>query len=268
MTVVVVSVRRWSACTRRARRIDSSRAARTAGSRVSSAPAMTSAGTRRRGGATPSKRSAAASRARRRPRSRDGGARWGARRPARPRRRTRRAAARPAARAGVRWRPRRSTRGMTPVGSVPGVPRAMPPSLGFARRPPGCRPPGDAPPLTSRAGPVGGHDGPMAGPPAAAKQFNKVALLLAGRRFVPLWAALHHRGRRSGKEYVVPIAVIPTDTTFLIALPWGPRHRLGAQRARRRGLHDPLEGRRLRLQRARVRRPGGRSRRPRAGSPA
>ncbi len=62
----------------------------------------------------------------------------------------------------------------------------------------------------------------MAGPPAATKKFNKVALLLAGRRFVPLWAALRHRGRRSGKEYVVPIAVIPTDTTFLIALPWGP----------------------------------------------
>jgi deazaflavin-dependent oxidoreductase (nitroreductase family) len=61
----------------------------------------------------------------------------------------------------------------------------------------------------------------MAGPPAAAKQFNKVALKLAGRRFVPLWAALHHQGRRSGKEYVVPIAVIPTETTFLIALPWG-----------------------------------------------
>jgi len=61
----------------------------------------------------------------------------------------------------------------------------------------------------------------MAGPPAAAKHFNKVALLLAGRRFVPVWAALRHRGRRSGREYVVPIAVIPTDTSFLIALPWG-----------------------------------------------
>ena len=61
----------------------------------------------------------------------------------------------------------------------------------------------------------------MAGPPAAAKAFNRVALLVAGRRFVPVWASLRHRGRRSGKEYVVPIAVIPTDTTFLIALPWG-----------------------------------------------
>jgi deazaflavin-dependent oxidoreductase (nitroreductase family) len=62
----------------------------------------------------------------------------------------------------------------------------------------------------------------MAGPPAAAKHFNKVALLLAGRRYVPLWAALHHRGRRSGKDYVVPVGVVPTDATFLIALPWGP----------------------------------------------
>jgi deazaflavin-dependent oxidoreductase (nitroreductase family) len=61
----------------------------------------------------------------------------------------------------------------------------------------------------------------MAGPPAAARYVNRVALLLAGRRLVPVWAALHHRGRRSGKEYVVPIAVIPTDTTFLIGLPWG-----------------------------------------------
>jgi len=61
----------------------------------------------------------------------------------------------------------------------------------------------------------------MAGPPAAAKQFNKVAVRLAGHRFIPLWAVLRHRGRRSGNEYAVPIAVIPTATTFIIALPWG-----------------------------------------------
>jgi deazaflavin-dependent oxidoreductase (nitroreductase family) len=61
----------------------------------------------------------------------------------------------------------------------------------------------------------------MARPPAAAKAFNRVALLVAGRRFVPVWASLRHRGRRSGREYVVPIAVIPTDTTFVIALAWG-----------------------------------------------
>lgn len=62
----------------------------------------------------------------------------------------------------------------------------------------------------------------MAGPPAAAKRFNKiVALPLAGHRFFPVWAVLKHRGRRSGNEYAVPLAVIPTETTFIIALPWG-----------------------------------------------
>jgi len=62
----------------------------------------------------------------------------------------------------------------------------------------------------------------MAGPPATAKRFNKiVALPLAGHRYLPVWAVLKHRGRKTGKEYAVPLAVIPTDTTFIIALPWG-----------------------------------------------
>src|SRR5437763_15897553 len=61
----------------------------------------------------------------------------------------------------------------------------------------------------------------MAGPPRATKHFNKVALRLAGRRFLPLWAVLRHRGRKSGKEYAVPVAPIPTATSFVIALPWG-----------------------------------------------
>ena len=63
----------------------------------------------------------------------------------------------------------------------------------------------------------------MAGPPASAKQFNKVAVRLAGHRFFPLWAVLRHQGRSSGKDYTTPIAVIPTPTTFVIALPWGRR---------------------------------------------
>ena len=61
----------------------------------------------------------------------------------------------------------------------------------------------------------------VAGPPKAAKRFNRVAQPLAGRRFFPLWAVLKHRGRTSGREYAVPLAVIPTETTFIIALPWG-----------------------------------------------
>ena len=62
----------------------------------------------------------------------------------------------------------------------------------------------------------------MAGPPSFAKYFNKVAVRLAGHRFLPSWAVLRHRGRRSGKQYATPVAVIPTGTTFVIALPWGP----------------------------------------------
>ena len=61
----------------------------------------------------------------------------------------------------------------------------------------------------------------MAKPPRAAKQFNKVAARLAGRRILPLSGLLRHRGRTSGKEYSTPIAVIPTDASFVIALPWG-----------------------------------------------
>jgi len=62
----------------------------------------------------------------------------------------------------------------------------------------------------------------MAGAPAAAKYFNKVAVHLAGHRFLPLWAVLRHRGRKTGRQYAIPVAVIPTETTFIIALPWGP----------------------------------------------
>jgi deazaflavin-dependent oxidoreductase (nitroreductase family) len=61
----------------------------------------------------------------------------------------------------------------------------------------------------------------MARPPAAAKQFNRVAVRVAGHRLLPPWVVLRHRGRRSGKEYATPVAVIPTETTFVIALPWG-----------------------------------------------
>jgi len=46
---------------------------------------------------------------------------------------------------------------------------------------------------------------------------------LAGRRFFPLWAILHHRGRRSGREYAVPVAIRASADAFVIALPWGDR---------------------------------------------
>jgi deazaflavin-dependent oxidoreductase (nitroreductase family) len=60
-------------------------------------------------------------------------------------------------------------------------------------------------------------------PPANVKTFNRFAVRAAGHRFFPLWAVLRHRGRRSGTEYAVPVAVITTPDAFVIALPWGRR---------------------------------------------
>jgi len=59
--------------------------------------------------------------------------------------------------------------------------------------------------------------------PAAQRGFEPIAHALAGRRWFPLWAVVHHRGRRSGTEYATPIAVVPTrdKSLILIGLPWG-----------------------------------------------
>jgi deazaflavin-dependent oxidoreductase (nitroreductase family) len=59
-------------------------------------------------------------------------------------------------------------------------------------------------------------------PPRAAQQFNKVAMKAAGRRFMPLWALVRHHGRKSGKTYETPIAILGfTPESVYIALPWG-----------------------------------------------
>ncbi len=46
---------------------------------------------------------------------------------------------------------------------------------------------------------------------------------LAGRRFFPLWAVVHHRGRRTGSRYEVPVAIRVSDEAFVVPLPWGDR---------------------------------------------
>lgn len=52
-----------------------------------------------------------------------------------------------------------------------------------------------------------------------------VAKLLAGKPWFPIWGVMHHRGRKSGTPYSVPVAIIPTkrQDIFLIGLPWGER---------------------------------------------
>jgi deazaflavin-dependent oxidoreductase (nitroreductase family) len=56
---------------------------------------------------------------------------------------------------------------------------------------------------------------------AAARMTAPLSRPLAGRRFFPLWAVVHHMGRRSGRAYAVPVAIRVTADSFIIPLPWG-----------------------------------------------
>lgn len=58
---------------------------------------------------------------------------------------------------------------------------------------------------------------------AVARATAPLSRPLAGRRFFPLWAIVHHRGRRSGRDYAVPVAIRASADAFTIALPWGDR---------------------------------------------
>lgn len=49
---------------------------------------------------------------------------------------------------------------------------------------------------------------------------NRVMVHLAPR--APLFAVLHHRGRRSGRRYAVPINVFRHGDRYLVALTYGP----------------------------------------------
>jgi deazaflavin-dependent oxidoreductase (nitroreductase family) len=48
-----------------------------------------------------------------------------------------------------------------------------------------------------------------------------LALPLAGTRWFPLYAVLHHTGRTSGKAYSTPVVARPTPDGFMIPLPFG-----------------------------------------------
>ncbi len=81
---------------------------------------------------------------------------------------------------------------------------------------------GDA--LTDHAAPAANH--PRGADPVLLRVVRFVSRLtrpLAGRRFFPLWAVLRHRGRRSGREYAVPVGVRMTADGYFIALPFGER---------------------------------------------
>jgi deazaflavin-dependent oxidoreductase (nitroreductase family) len=56
---------------------------------------------------------------------------------------------------------------------------------------------------------------------ALTRPFNRVAMLFAGTRAMPLYGVLVHRGRRSGKTFRTPVVVRPTADGFIVPMPWG-----------------------------------------------
>lgn len=53
------------------------------------------------------------------------------------------------------------------------------------------------------------------------KRFGNPAMMkLAGRRYF-FAGVIHHKGRRSGREYATPVWAVPTTDGFLISLPFG-----------------------------------------------
>lgn len=67
-----------------------------------------------------------------------------------------------------------------------------------------------------------GVTNPLRRPPAAiSRGFNRLAMLLAGTRFLPLYGIIEHRGRRSGKAYRTPVVVKSVPGGFVVPMPWG-----------------------------------------------
>lgn len=54
-----------------------------------------------------------------------------------------------------------------------------------------------------------------------AKPFGPIARPVAGTRWFPLWAILHHTGRTSGTAYATPVVALRTGDGFIIPLPFG-----------------------------------------------
>src|SRR5256885_13534028 len=52
----------------------------------------------------------------------------------------------------------------------------------------------------------------------AARFVNPLVLLIAGRRWMPIVGILHHRGRRTGRNYSSPLGMRPSAGGFFIPL--------------------------------------------------
>jgi len=48
-----------------------------------------------------------------------------------------------------------------------------------------------------------------------------VTLRIAGSGLIPIWGVLRHTGRKSGKAYATPLAILATPGGFVLPLPFG-----------------------------------------------
>jgi hypothetical protein len=51
---------------------------------------------------------------------------------------------------------------------------------------------------------------------AIVNRFNIFVLRIAGSRYLRKYGVVHHRGRRSGRSYATPVAVLPTADGFVM----------------------------------------------------
>jgi deazaflavin-dependent oxidoreductase (nitroreductase family) len=56
---------------------------------------------------------------------------------------------------------------------------------------------------------------------ALTRVFNPIAALVAGSRYVPFYALLRHRGRRSGRWYATPVVARPIAGGLVLPLAFG-----------------------------------------------
>jgi hypothetical protein len=54
-----------------------------------------------------------------------------------------------------------------------------------------------------------------------ARALNPIMLPLAGKRWNPIFAVAEHRGRKSGRQFVTPVAARRVEDGFVIALAFG-----------------------------------------------
>ena len=56
---------------------------------------------------------------------------------------------------------------------------------------------------------------------AIARPLGPLARPIAGKRWFPFYAVLHHTGRTSGKAYATPVVALRTPDGFIVPLPFG-----------------------------------------------